>query len=189
MHADYTENKWFSMCTEFSTEVGITAWPHHWMFTAVTVLVPSACALASCMEQHFTSGMHSMSDLWSFPRPFIRRVYSYISLPVKSKAAICDGVGWLVGWRPTNLCVPNICIIPLIYNPTIQLCRWNLQHYIEIDGVYIICLGHIIPSWVGVLGTSPDLANRKDFYTIALISSQRPASPLIIVSRVCCDSS
>ena len=121
MHADYTENKWFSMCTEFSTEVGITAWPHHWMFTAVTVLVPSACALASCMEQHFTSGMHSMSDLWSFPRPFIRRVYSYISLPVKSKAAICDGVGWLVGWRPTNLCVPNICIIPLIYNPTIQL--------------------------------------------------------------------
>ena len=118
----------------------ITAWPHHWMFTAVTVLVPSACALASCMEQHFTS---SMSDLWSFPRTFIRCVYSYISLPVKSKTAICDGVGMC----PIYLKF----IIPLIYNPTIQLCRWNLQSN------HGVCLGHIIPSWVGVLGTSPKL--------------------------------
>ena len=158
MHADYTENKWFSMCTEFSTEVGITAWPHHSLNVYSSDCACPISMLTSCMEQHFTSGMYSMSDLWSFPRPFIRCVYSYISLPVKSKTAICDGVGWL---ETNQLMCPIIlylkCIIPLIYNPTIQLCRWNLQsnlHYIEIHGV---CLGHIIPSWEGVLGTSPKL--------------------------------
>ena len=127
MHADYTENKWFSMCTEFSTEVGITAWPHHWMFTAVTVLVPSACALASCMEQHFTSGMYSTSDLWSFPRPFIRRVYSYISLPVKSKAAICDGVGWLVGWLETNQFTCPKYILKMHNPPNLQSNNSTMQ--------------------------------------------------------------
>ena len=140
----------------------ITAWPHHWMFTAVTVLVPPACAVA---VYGATFHFRYVQYVWLmiFSQTFHpARVQLYITY---SKIKGCNLwwswlVGWLVGWRPTNLCVPNIylkCIIPLIYNPTIQLCRWNLQsnlHYIEI---HIVCLGHIIPSWVGVLGTSPKL--------------------------------